>query len=134
MSGSPAPELIPVERDSSAPSEDLLKVIGAFCYAETLAAREAAFVNIVRWTRAGQRSRGGAPRLLSLVQLLENDTELRRQVQLSLGELLREVSLLDLRNLLSQFTLLLFLTLYCWEVRLKCEKVLSNFVHPQRLR
>ncbi len=96
MRGNPASKLITVERDSSAPSEDLLKVVSAFRYAETLAAREAAFVNIVRWTRAGQRSRAGAPRLLSLVQLLENDIELRRQVQLSLGEMLREVDSLSL--------------------------------------
>ena len=96
MSGSPASNLIPVEQDSSAPSEELVKVVAAFRNAETLSARETAFVNIVRWTRAGQRSRGGAPRLLSLVQLLENDTELRRQVQLSLGELLREVDSLSL--------------------------------------
>ena len=39
---------------------------------------------------------GRRPRLLSLVQLLENDIELRRQVQLSLGEMLREVDSLSL--------------------------------------
>jgi len=53
-------------------------------------------VNIVRWTRAGQRSATGVPRLLSLIQLLENDGQLRRQVQLSLGKLLAEINSLSL--------------------------------------
>ena len=50
----------------------------------------------MRWTRAGQRSASGIPRLRSLVQLLESEGELRAQVQLSLGKLLAEIDSLAL--------------------------------------
>jgi len=96
VTGSTAPQLTPVAGDSSAPSEDRRKVVAAFCQAESLRSRRAAFVNIVRWTRAGQRSARGVPRLLGLVQLLETDGELRAQVRLSLGNLLAEIDSLAL--------------------------------------
>jgi len=96
LTGSTAPQLTNVTDDPSAHPEDLLKLVTTFCQAETLSSRQAAFVDIVRWTRAGQRSAMGLPRLLSLVRLLESNNELRAQVQLSLGKLLAEIDSLAL--------------------------------------
>ncbi len=50
---------------------------------------------IVRRTREGRR-RMEQPRLLTLVQLLENDSELRQRVQHSLGEMLAQLDFLSL--------------------------------------
>ncbi len=72
------------------------KLVAAFCQAETLPSRRTGFVNIVRWTRAGQRSRTGLPRLPSVVQLLESNAELRSEVQSALGKLLAEIDSLSL--------------------------------------
>ncbi len=72
------------------------KLVASFCQAETLSSRRSAFVNIVRWTRSGQRGRTALPRLLTVVQLLESDAELGSHVQLSLGKLLAEIDSLSL--------------------------------------
>jgi len=93
VNGSAAAQLTPLGPNSSPEPDDLLKAIAAFCAAETLSARENAFVRIVHWTREG---RSGATRLVRLVELLENDSELRGRVQLSLGEMLRELDSLAL--------------------------------------
>ena len=57
--------------------------------------RHAGFVQIVRWTREGRR-RMEQPRLLTLVELLEGDSELRQRVQHSLGQMLAELDFLSL--------------------------------------
>lgn len=74
---------------------DLRQAITAFCDATTLRQRHTTFVQIVRWTRAGRRGME-QPRLLTLVRLLENEPELRRQVQHSLGEMLAQLDFLSL--------------------------------------
>lgn len=71
------------------------QAITAFCDATTLRKRHTTFVQIVRWTRAG-RHRMEQPRLLTLVRLLEDDAELRQQVQHSLGEMLAQLDFLSL--------------------------------------
>ena len=68
---------------------DLRQAISAFCYATTLRDRHAGFVQIFRLTRAGRP-------LLTLVQLLEGDSELRHRVQASLGAMLAELDFLAL--------------------------------------
>jgi len=49
------------------------------------------------------------------------------------SELFREVSFLNLSYSLFQFSLLLLLALYCFEIRFKHEQILTYFVHSQRL-
>jgi site-specific recombinase len=73
----------------------LRRVVEAFCNASTLRSRHAAFVRIVLWTREGRR-RMEQPRLLTLVELLETDSELRLRVQQQFGELLAELDSLPL--------------------------------------
>jgi len=75
---------------------DLRHAVEEFCRADTLRKRRSAFVQLVRWTRAGRRRGMAPPRLLALVQLLESDSELRRRVQQSLGQLLSELDCLSL--------------------------------------
>ena len=96
MTGSTAPTLDPVGKDSSASSGVLLKLVAAFCKAETLSAGRAAFVAVVRWTRSGPRHARGTLRLLSLLELLENDSELRNLLQTSLGRMLCQLDCLPL--------------------------------------
>lgn len=50
----------------------------------------------MRWTRSGPRNASATLRLLSLLELLENDSELRHQLQTSLGQALRELDCLAL--------------------------------------
>ncbi len=76
--------------------EDLRPAVEAFCQADSLRKRRTAFVQLVRWTRAGQRKAAQSPRLLAVVQLLESDGDLRRRVQQSLRELLAELDCLSL--------------------------------------
>ena len=95
MAGSTAPQLSPTPRESSPAPERLLNLIGDFCQAGTLAERTAAFVRIVRWTRSGRGDRDMSS-LLRLVHLLEDDSGLREQVQLSLAKTLRELDSLAL--------------------------------------
>ncbi len=73
----------------------MLHAIEAFCGAATLRKRHASFVEIVRWTREGRR-RTEQPRLLTLVELLEGDAELRQRVQQSLGAMLADLDSLSL--------------------------------------
>ncbi len=70
--------------------------VEAFCQAETLRKRRIAFVQLVRWTRAGGRKGMEPSRLPAVVQLLESDGELRQRVQQSLGHLLAELDCLPL--------------------------------------
>lgn len=58
--------------------------------------RRTSFVQLVRWTRPGQRKGMKPARLLILIQLLESDGELRQRVQQSLGQLLSELDCLSL--------------------------------------
>ncbi len=100
MTDGTAPQLAPtgpprIESPSQLP-EDLRPAIEAFCQADTLRKRRIAFVQLVRWTRAGQRKGMAPPRLLLLMQLLESDAELRQRVQQSLGQLLAELDCLPL--------------------------------------
>jgi site-specific recombinase len=71
-------------------------VIESFCQADTLRKRRTAFIQLVLWTRAGQRKAAQPPRLLAVVQLLESDGDLRHRVQQSLRELLAELDCLSL--------------------------------------
>ena len=77
-------------------SADLRQSIEAFCQADTLRKRRNAFVEIVRWTRAGQRSGLQSARLLTFLQLLEADAELRQRFQQSVGLLLDELDCMSL--------------------------------------
>ena len=58
--------------------------------------RRTSFVHILRWTREGHRRVTESPRLLTLVQLLEDDSGLRQRVQRSLGAMLAELDSLAL--------------------------------------
>ena len=80
----------------SQPPEDLRAALEGFCRADSLRQRSTAFVQLVRWTRAGRRKGMEPPRLLALVQLLESDGDLRQRVQESLGQLLSELDCLSL--------------------------------------
>lgn len=71
-------------------------MLEAFCDALTLRKRRAAFVQIVGWTRAGQRKGIETPRFLVLVQSLESDRELRERVQLAFGQMLADLDSLSL--------------------------------------
>jgi site-specific recombinase len=73
----------------------LQHALDAFCDAPTPRKRHAGFAQIVRWTREGRR-RMEQPRLLTLVELLEGDSELRQRVQHSLGQMLAEMDFLSL--------------------------------------
>ncbi|MGO9520484.1 MAG: hypothetical protein ACLPND_25885 [Candidatus Korobacteraceae bacterium] len=75
---------------------DLLHAIEAFCAADTLRKRRASFVQIVRWTRAGQTQGLEPPRIVVLVQYLERDADVRRRVQQSFGRMLAELDSLSL--------------------------------------
>jgi site-specific recombinase len=75
---------------------DLLHAVEAFCAADTLHKRRTSFVQIVRWTRAGQTHKTEPPRLFVLVQFLESNAELRGRVQQSFGQMLAELDCLSL--------------------------------------
>ena len=100
MTDGTPPQLAPtgpprIESSAHLPG-DLRHAVEEFCRADTLRKRRSAFVQLVRWTRAGRRRGMAPPRLLALVQLLESDSELRRRVQQSLGQLLSELDCLSL--------------------------------------
>ena len=100
MTDGSAPQLAPTEpprlESPAQLPEDLRAAIEAFCAADSLRKRRIAFVQLVRWTRAGQRKAAEPPRLLAVVQLLESDRDLRHRVQQSLGQLLAELDCLPL--------------------------------------
>ncbi len=90
--GGKAPKLGPA---SQLPG-DLQQALATFCDAATLRKRRNSFVQIVRWTRAGQPKGMEPPRLLVLVESLESDGDLRRRVQQSFGQMLAELDALSL--------------------------------------
>ncbi len=75
---------------------ELLRLLQRFCQADTLPARRAAFVAIVRWTRQGNGATGELTRLVQALDVLESDAELRAGVQQALGKLLVEIDSLAL--------------------------------------
>ena len=86
----------PNQVSSSQAPGDLRRAIEAFCEASTLRKRRASFVQILRWTREGHRRVVESSRLLTLVQVLEDDSGLRERVQQSLGAMLAELHSLAL--------------------------------------
>ena len=99
MTDGSAQQLAPTEtsgQSTSALPGELLHAIEAFCAADTLRKRRNSFVQIVRWARAGQTRGMEPPRLLVLLQYLERDTEVRRRVQQSFGQMLAELDCLSL--------------------------------------
>lgn len=96
MTGGNTPTVDPISKHPSEPSGALLKLVAAFCKAEALSAGRAAFVAVVRWTRSGPRRARGTQRLLDLLELLENNSDLRWQLQTSLGRTLGQLDCLAL--------------------------------------
>ena len=86
----------PNQVSSSQVPEDLRDAIEAFCEAPTLRRRRASFLQILRWIREGHHPLTEPHRLLTLVQLLEDDGALRERVQQSLGAMLAELDSLAL--------------------------------------
>lgn len=74
----------------------LLRLLHRFRDAATLSGRRAAFVEVIRWTRQGAGGIGELTRLVQALDVLENDAELRADVQESLGKLLAEIDSLAL--------------------------------------